>query len=156
MTVTIPWALEHARQVHCDGSFDLECDADTAFPFFSPEGEREWVTGWDPKPVFPEQIVFDRDAVFREGTAEAIWTIIDVDWQTHRAEYVRLAPASHSAHIIVKVEATESSRSQVSVSYTVTAFGENAAALLDAFSEPAYAARMQDWKRRICGLLASR
>jgi hypothetical protein len=156
MTAPIPSVLEHARQVHRDGSFDLECDADTAFPFFSPEGEREWVTGWDPKPVFPGQIVFDRDAVFREGTPEAIWTIIDVDWQSHRAEYVRFAPASHSAHIIVTVESTESSRSQVIVSYTVTAFGANAATLLEAFSAPAYAAKMQDWKRRISGLLASR
>jgi hypothetical protein len=145
-----------ARQIHCTGGFDLECDADTAFPFFSPEGERKWITGWNPQPVFPEQIVFDRDTVFREGTPEATWTIVDVDWHTHRAEYVRFAPTSHSAHVIVKVEAPELSCSQVVVSYTVTVFGENATALLDAFSESAYAAKMQDWKRRVTAVLATR
>ncbi len=155
MTTAIQSALERARQVQCVGSFDLECDAETAFPFFSPEGEREWVSGWDPKPLFPEQIVFDRDTVFREGAPEAIWTIVDVDWRAHRVEYVRFVPASHSAHIIVKVEATDWCRCQVTVSYTVTAFGENAATLLDAFSKPAYAAKMQDWKRRTIAVLAN-
>jgi hypothetical protein len=147
-----------AYQVCRTGSFGLDCDPETAFPFFSPEGECRWVSGWDPKPVFPDQIAFARDTVFREGkgTHEAVWTVVDVDWRIYRAEYVRLAPASHSAHIIVKVESTESSRSHVIVSYTVTAFGEDAATLVDSFSEPAYAAKMRDWKKRITGCLASR
>jgi hypothetical protein len=147
---------DSTRQIHASGSFDLDCDTDTAFPLFSPEGEREWVGGWNPKPMFPDQILFGRDTVFREGTPEAIWTIVDVDWQTHRAEYVRLAPASHSAHIIVKVEPEESRRSHVVVSYTVTVFGEDQARLLEAFSEHAYSAKMRDWRQRITRCLADR
>jgi hypothetical protein len=33
----------NAQQVIRTGGFDLPCDADTAFPLFSPEGERECV-----------------------------------------------------------------------------------------------------------------
>jgi hypothetical protein len=155
MIATILPVLKHAQQVYCSGSFDLDRDPDTVFPFFSPEGEREWVSGWDPKPVFPEQIVFDRDTVFREGVPEAIWTIVDVDWESHRAEYVRFV-ASHTAHIIVSVESIASIHSHVIVSYTVTAFGEEPDTLLATFSQPAYAAKMQDWKRRISSCLLGR
>jgi hypothetical protein len=155
MTATILPALKHAQQVHCSGSFDLDRDPDTVFPFFSPEGEREWVSGWDPKPVFPEKIAFDCDTVFREGAPEAIWTIVDVDWKSHRAEYVRFA-ASHSAHIVVEVESIGSIHSHVTVSYAVTAFGEDPDALLATFAEPAYAAKMQDWKCRISSCLLGR
>ena len=148
-------ATQIARQVHRVGSFALDCDADTAFPFFSPEGEREWMSDWDPKPIFPDQISFCRDTVFRQGAREAVWTIIEVDGKTHRAEYVRFAPASHTAHIVVEVESTTSGRSRVVVSYIVTAFGEDQAMLLDAFSEPAYASKMRDWKQRIISCLAN-
>jgi hypothetical protein len=146
------------RQVRRTGGFDLDCDVDTAFPLFSPAGERAWVDEWDPRPVFPDQIAFSPDTVFREGTGaeEAFWTVVNVDWQTHRAEYVRFAPASHSAHIIVKIEPAESGRSQVVVSYAVTVFGADQSCLLDTFSEDSYAAKMQKWKHSITTLLANR
>lgn len=158
MLETIPPDGLRPVQVRRTGSFDLDCDPDAAFPFFSPEGEREWVAGWSPKPVFPDQIAFERDTVFQEGgdTQPAIWTVVEVDWQTHRAEYVRLAPRSHSAHITVKIEPAGLSLSQVVVKYVITAFGEEQAALLDAFSEANYAAKMRAWRQSITNCLKKR
>ena len=140
-----------ARQVGREGGFDLNCDAETAFPLFSPQGERAWIKDWDPRPLFPDTIAFRKGTVFREGTGEedAVWTIVDADWQQHRAEYVRVAPASHTAHIVVRVEAKGAGCSHVVVSYTITAWGERAGVLLEAFSEKAYATRMQNWQRMI-------
>jgi len=154
----VAFAKESAQQISRTGSFDLPCSADTAFPLFSPEGEREWVKGWDPRPVFPDRVEFSRDTVFREGNAgeEAVWTIVDADWQAHRAEYVRVAHASHTARIVVKVEPLGPQRSTVVVSYTVTAFGENAENLLDAFSDKAYTAKMHDWQHKISAYLEKR
>ncbi|MGA7401742.1 MAG: hypothetical protein WCC99_11670 [Candidatus Sulfotelmatobacter sp.] len=142
---------ETAQQVSRTGSFELQCAVDTAFPLFSPEGERDWVKGWDPKPVFPERIAFARDTVFREGKAgeEAVWTIVDADWKMHRAEYVRVAPGSHTAHVVVQIESLAAEQSEVVVSYTVTAFGEHAKSLLEAFSDKAYVGKMRDWQEQI-------
>jgi hypothetical protein len=151
-------AHETVKQVSRTGSFELPCSADTAFPLFSPEGERDWVRGWSPTPVFPDRIEFARDTVFREGSSgeEAVWTIVDADWKTHRAEYVRLAPDSHTARIVVKVEPLGAERSRVVVNYTVTAFGERPEKFIDAFSEEAYAAKMRDWQKQISAYLESR
>ena len=142
---------ETAKQVTRVGSFELPCGADTAFPLFSPEGERVWVKGWDPRPVFPETVEFRSDTVFRtgEGTEDAVWTIVRADWQEHRAEYVRVAPESHTAHIAVKIEPVERERSHITVSYTVTAFGSDREKFLDAFSATSFADRMVNWKRQI-------
>lgn len=147
-----------AQQVRRTGSFELACAADMAFPLFSPEGERDWVNGWAPTPVFPDRIEFARDTVFREGKAgeEAVWIVVDADWKTHRAEYVRVAADSHTAHIVVKVEPVGAERSRVVVIYTVTAFGEHAASLVAAFSEEAYAAKMRDWQQQISAYLEDR
>ena len=144
-----------AKQISRSGTFDLQCTTETAFPLFSPEGERYWVKGWDPRPVFPETIAFEPETVFLEGSGdgEAVWTIIDVNQTSHRAEYVRLAPQSHAAHIVVQVEPLANSRSHVTVSYVVTAFGLNAAEMLAAFSESAYAEKMCNWQRQISSYL---
>jgi len=152
------FARETPEQVNRTGSFELPCAADIAFPLFSPQGERDWVKGWDPKPVFPEKIEFTRDTVFREGKAgeEAVWTIVDADGQAHRAEYVRVAPDSHAAHIVVKIESLAAERSKVVVRYTVTAFGKHAESLLGAFSEEAYIAKMRDWQQQISAYLEHR
>lgn len=145
-----------ARQVSRTGAFDLPCDAETAFPLFSPEGERRWIKEWDPRPCYPGTVAFARDTVFREGEGEheAVWTIVDADWQAFRAEYVRVAP-SHSAHITVRIEPLGPDRSQVTVSYTVTTFAQHAT-LLEAFSETAYAAKMQNWQTQLREFLIHR
>jgi hypothetical protein len=147
-----------AQQVSRTGSFDLTCSAEAAFPLFSPEGERQWVKGWNPQPLFPEEIEFRRDTVFRQGAGEeeAVWTIIDADWETYRAEYIRVATASHTAHILVAIESLASQRCRVTVSYTITAFGAHRQHLLDAFSETAYAAKMSKWQRQINECLETR
>lgn len=155
---TISFARGTARQINRTGSFELSCSADTAFPLFSPEGEREWIDGWGPTPVFPDTIEFRRDTVFREGPPgeEAIWTIVEADWQTHRAEYVRVAPESHAGRVVVQIEPLGAERSKVVVAYTITVFGEHSASIIEAFSEEAYAAKMSDWQKRISAYLKSR
>jgi hypothetical protein len=144
-------SIRAAQQVTRTRGFDLDCDADTAFPLFSPQGEREWIQEWDPRPVFPDTIAFRKGTVFRQGTGaeHALWTIVDADCQQHRAEYVRVAPASHTAHIVVRVDAKGAKCSHVVVSYTITAWGEHAGSLLEAFSENAYATKMRNWQRMI-------
>lgn len=146
-----------AQQISRTGGFDLDCNPDAALPLFTPEGERKWIKTWNPRPVFPATIEFRRDTVFREGTGddEALWTILDADRQTHRAEYVRLAPGSHAAHIVVTIEPLPAGRSHVTVSYTVTAFGDRAARVLEGFSESAYAQKMRGWRKMIGEHLAS-
>jgi hypothetical protein len=140
-----------AEQVMRSGEFELPCSAEVAFPLFSPEGERVWIKDWDPRPVFPESIEFRADTVFRqgEGDGSALWIIVDVDWASHRAEYVRVAPASHAAHLVVKIDGVGPERCRAHVEYRITAFAEHGYSLLETFSETAYATRMQNWKRQI-------
>ena len=142
---------EPAQQVSRTGSFELPCSAEIALPLFTPEGERGWIRTWNPRPLFPATIAFRRDTVFREGSGdeEAVWTIVDADLQTHRAEYVRVAAASHAARIVVKIDPVAEVRCQVTVSYTVTAFGEHPESLLEAVSEAAYAEKMRRWQQQI-------
>lgn len=142
-------SLTLARQVWRTGEFELDCSALVAFPLFSPEGERKWIATWNPRAVFPETIEFRRHTVFRQGSGaeEAVWMIVDVDWDEHRAEYVRVAAGYHAAHIVVKIEDRDENSCVVAVSYTVTVLGEGD--LLEGFTESAYEERMRKWQLQI-------
>jgi hypothetical protein len=67
-----------------------------------------------------------------------------------------VAPASHSAHIVVEVQPLTSENSRVIVTYAITIFGKGSATLLEAFSESAYAEKMRNWQRQISAHLDSR
>ena len=83
------------EQVVREGSFELDTSADKALLFFTPEGERAWVKGWDPKPLYPPQanVAFKTNAVFRvdQDQERSLWTIVDADLQEHIAEYIYLS-----------------------------------------------------------------
>lgn len=147
-----------AEQVTRSGGFDLACDANTAFPFFSPEGERGWVDGWDPQPVFPAaaEVAFASNAVFRleMGGERSVWVVLDVDHQTHVAEYVYVVEGSRVPRVRVEVTAVAEQRCRVAVSYTITALSEAGNEYVRAFTEEAYAQKMLDWQRRVSAVLA--
>lgn len=147
-----------AEQVTRSGEFELPCDADTAFPFFSPEGERRWVDGWNPQPVFPaaDGVTFATDAVFRleMGGERSVWVVLNVDLRARVAEYVYVVENSRVARVRVEATTVVAERSAVAVSYTITALSEGGNEFVREFTEEAYAQKMRDWQKRVSAVLA--
>ncbi len=140
-------------QVIRDESFELNTNADKALQFFTPEGERAWVNGWDPKPVYPAQkgVVFQTNAVFRlsgDGD-ESIWTILEANLKEHIAEYVYVVEGGRVSRVRVQVEPLTASRCRVHVRYVHTAISEKGLHFIAAVTEAAYAQKMQDWQRLV-------
>ena len=122
MTTALTTASEIRSEQH--GSFELALSAESAFPLFSPEGERIWVPGWNPTPVFPvdDGVRWQTDAVFtleREGEL-LTWWIVDVDLSALRASYVYFAPG-RVVRVNVQVESTGARKCRVNVTYLITA-----------------------------------
>jgi hypothetical protein len=110
-----PQSKETAGQVVREGSFELDASAQTALVLFTPEGERFWVKGWDPKPVYPprEGVVFKANSVFRvdQGGEHSLWTIVEADLQAHVAEYIYVVEGERLSRVRVQVEPLAAQRS---------------------------------------------
>ena len=144
--------LNHAEQITRDGEFELPCAADTAYPLFSPEGEKHWVPGWSAKPVFPvNKMPLETETVFMtdEPHGPAMWMIAAADKRTRRTEYVAFEPKTHCGHITVRVEVIAAERCRVHARYTITAFGEHKKEFMQAFNQEAFGERMLRWKEWI-------
>ena len=148
-------ALDFHTEQH--GSFDLAFSAENAFPLFSPEGERIWVPGWTPIPVFPADMVvrWQTDAVFtlERGGELLTWWIVEVDQAAHRASYVYFAPG-RVVRVNVNVASTGAHSCRVNVIYVITA--TSAEGERHVTEGCAMDSKMKEWKRLIETSLAGR
>ncbi|HXZ12753.1 MAG TPA: hypothetical protein VEG64_10195 [Candidatus Sulfotelmatobacter sp.] len=144
-------------QIVREGSFELNTTAEKALPFFTPEGERAWAEGWDPKPIYPAQkdVAFETNAVFRlgHGEHESIWTILKADPEKHVAEYVYVVLGERVSRVRVVVEPLAANRCRVRVRYVHTALSEGGMQVISAMTEEAYAQKMLDWQRMVGALI---
>ena len=85
------------------GSFALPIPAAEAIGFFTPEGERSWVPGWNPtylgdQPTETPGTVF----VTSHGDADIIWIIHNIDRHAHTSMYSRVPLDTKLARVHVK------------------------------------------------------
>ncbi len=140
-------------QVVREGSFELDTSAERALHFFTPEGERAWVQGWDPKPVYPPQatVAFQANSVFRldHGGERSLWTIVAADLHNRVAEYIYVVEGERLSRVRVQVEPLGQRRCRVRVQYVHTATSESGLQFVASVSEEAYAQKMRDWQRMV-------
>jgi hypothetical protein len=149
---------EHAAaQIIREGSFELDTTPDKALQFFTPEGERAWVDGWDPKSVYPAQkaVTFQTNAVFRldDGEEHAIWTILEANAEEHIAEYVYVVQGERLSRVRVRIEPLAGSRCRVHVRYVHTAISDKGLRFTASVTEEAFARKMADWRRRVSAVI---
>jgi hypothetical protein len=141
------------EQVVREGSFELDTSADRALLFFTPEGERTWVKGWDPKPVYPPQagVVFKANSVFRvdQDGEHSLWTIVEADLQEHIAEYIYVVEGERLSRVRVHIEPLSEQHCRVRVHYVHTATSEKGLHFLVSVTEESHAQKMRDWHRMV-------
>jgi len=141
------------QQVVREGSFELDISAGRALPLFTPEGERVWAKGWDPKPIFPpeQSVAFKANSVFRldHGRERSLWTILEADPQKYIAEYVCVVEGVRLSRVRVRIQPRGEERCRVHVRYVHTATSEKGLRFVASVTEQAYAQKMLDWQRMV-------
>jgi hypothetical protein len=144
-----------ATRVERTGDFVLPVPPEQALQFFSPEGERSWVAGWDPEYLHPGEPSTAPGTVFRtaHGDEETLWLILGYSPAQGDAEYVRVTPGSRMGTVRVRCRAEGESGSRIIVTYTLTALSEAGNAVLADLTESHYARMLEDWRQRVTGML---
>lgn len=122
--------VSDAVRLDARGDFHLPVAPAAAFPMFDPVREAEWAEGWRIDAVHPRPFHFEPDAVFEvpgpHGVTE-VWTVIAVDADACRVEYLAVAGRDLVRRVTVTCEA-EGAGTRVRVHYRVTAWTEAGAA----------------------------
>ena len=128
-----------------------------AFTFFTPEGERAWAEGWDPRYHHPEDGALERGMVFTTGagTEHTIWTVIRLD-PPNLVEYVRTTPGSRTGTVLVQMSALGGDRTRVTVVYSLASLGPEGEKVLRGLDEGAFRRYIESWEASIAQALAPR
>jgi hypothetical protein len=123
-----------------------------AFRLFTPRGEQEWAHGWQPR--FPAASPDDTEpgTVFETAAhgQHTIWLVIDRE-PGERISYARVTPGHQAGTVTVDISA-DGDRSEVEVTYELTALSDTADGELRGFGA-SYQAYLQSWQEAIAALL---
>jgi hypothetical protein len=139
------------RHLHASHRIVVEAPVDQAFMFFTPAGEELWVDGWQPTYVHPGDGRTEAGMVFTTGRNDelTIWTLADFDRLAHSARYLRCTPASRTGLVEVRCAALDAGRTEVWVSYTLTALNAVGERALEDYEGGNFAAMIDGWAREI-------
>jgi hypothetical protein len=133
------------------GRFRISLPLAQAMAWVTPEGERRWVSGWEPRYLHPQgtpslapHTVFTTD----HHDEHSIWIVLRFSAEDGVAEYVRLTPGSRVG--VVTVTGTErDGGTDVEVTYRMTSLSADGERALAAMSADGYAAMLREWETLI-------
>lgn len=152
--VSAPSGTE-ALSISRTGTVDVACPPADAFGYFTPDGERLWVPGFDPEYLHPLSGDQGPGAIFTttHGGEHTVWMILRFSPVEGVAEYARVTPGSRRGIVRVRIEPTGSSSSRATVSYELTSLSDAGRVALTAMTTKEYSDMLEDWERRIAAVL---
>jgi hypothetical protein len=137
------------------GAVRVPLPPDEAFVLFTPRGEEQWVTGWQPR--FPAPAADDTEpgTVFETAAHGEVTTWVVLDREPGcQISYARVTPGSRAGTVAVRLDADGAGRSIVNVTYTLTALSAAGGRELAEFAA-AYPAFLASWEEAITAFLAA-
>jgi len=140
-----------ASHVELSGRVRVAAPVAQAFPFFTPEGERTWVPGWEPEYLHPRDGALGEGLTFRtrhQGEDAILWFVSRYDAARGAIEYLRVTPESRMGTVAVQCRAVDASATDATITYRLTALSPSGEAVLDAFAGE-FDAMLASWERAI-------
>jgi hypothetical protein len=134
--------------VTCRGSFEVSIDADRAIELFTPEGERAWAEGWDPRYPDPDADLQAAGTAFttRGAHGQLLWLITAAG--DSAISYARFDPRGIVGAIEVGCAPVSGGATRVEVTYRLTAAHEAVRAELAEFAR-SYDDYLASWRLAI-------
>jgi hypothetical protein len=118
------------RALH--GSFPLPCPPEAALPLFTPEGERDWVPGWNP--TYLSGATDEAGAVWTTDLHGVRATWVTVVREDRHVRYSRVSTNGTAGLVDVRC-ASDGAGTRVHVTYDLTATGGGGARVLAQFAD---------------------
>jgi [ribosomal protein S18]-alanine N-acetyltransferase len=132
------------------GVLRLQLPFARALALLTPEGERQWVKGWVPEYLHPQEPApFPvPGTAFRtfHGGEETLWLVLAFDAARGASDYLRFTPASRIGTVSVRVRAAGENATEADVTYRTTALSTAGNRVLQELTADRYAAMLREWE----------
>jgi hypothetical protein len=142
------------RRFRDTAAISVPLPAKEAMLLFTARGERRWAEGWDPDFPAGEPTQEDEGTVWitSAGDRSTYWVVAAKD--PDRVRYARTTPGFAAGTVEVRLRGSDARRTEVEVTYDLTALTEDGAGELDAFAAR-YGDEIGEWETAIAAALAT-
>lgn len=131
-------------------AFEMAIPIAALFQLFSPEGEKQWVPGWDYENVMGTTELSE-DYVFLtkthdHRTTDAIWIVKKYDPKSHFVQFYKIEPEDKIGVVTVQCTELEAERTKVQITYKYIALSATGERFVSEFSESAYEEFIGQWQ----------
>jgi hypothetical protein len=146
-----------AAHLDVAGVVRLDADMAAALWYFTPEGEREYVPGWEPEYLHPGDGVLQEGLTFRteHGDETTIWFVSRYDPAAGAVDYIRLTPGSRVGRVTVRLTPLAPQRTEVTIAYALTSLSLEGDRRLERFATE-FDGTLEEWERTLASLIARR
>jgi len=136
-----------SRSIRLVGAIKLKGSIEAVFRLFSPQGEKQWVPGWDPEFIHPPGADWKKGLIFRtrEEKGDAVWIVTQFDPARHDVEYHRVEPELYVARIRVQCTRAAESITKASINYEFVGLSQYGNSEIAKMTQKSYDQKMKHW-----------
>jgi len=118
-------------------------------PLFCPVRELDWCESWNPKVVFSQSGLVEKDCIFitEQGETEVVWIVTDYDINKGHVEMFYHVPEVLITKLEIQLSAINSKQSKAVITYSKTSLSTLGNKLLNAFTKESYDTMMDSWEK---------
>ncbi len=135
-------------------SITVNAPIDETLPLFTAKGECLWIADWKPIYVYPASGEPMTGMIWKtlshdENPTDDIWITTNYDTQQHTASYVKVTPNTLVTHVDIDCTAIDNTKTQVQITYTLTALSPLGQPHIKKLTKPHYDAWIQSWEKAV-------
>jgi hypothetical protein len=143
----------HVRR---SGLVRVAAPVETAFPLFTPLGEKLWAPGWDPAFHHPADGTPVAGMAFSTANSDGApthWVLVDWDPERHVVRYARMTPGLRVGTVEVTCRTAGPAATAAQITYDLTAISDVGDADLATWTKEWFAGFLQEWEGEIARAL---
>ncbi len=125
-------------------------------PLYCPVRELDWVESWDPKTVYSQSGLVEKDCIFitTHGDKEVVWIVTDYDVEAGYVAMFYHIPEIVITKLEIQLSQENPHTTKALLTYSKTSLGVEGNKILETFTQEAYDLMMQSWEKAMNHYLA--
>ncbi|WP_303918005.1 hypothetical protein [Draconibacterium sediminis] len=126
-------------------------------PLYCPVRELDWCENWNPKTVYSNSGLVEKDCIFitPDGETDIVWIVTDYDTEKGHVEMFYHVPQVLITKLEIQVTALTENKTEVVLTYRKTSLSEKGDKILEEFTKEEYDIMMYSWEKAMNHYLAT-
>ncbi|KJF42091.1 hypothetical protein [Draconibacterium sediminis] len=126
-------------------------------PLYCPVRELDWCENWNPKTVYSNSGLVEKDCIFitPDGETDVVWIVTDYDTEKGHVEMFYHVPQVLITKLEIQVTALSENKTEIVLTYSKTSLSEKGDKILEKFTKEEYDIMMDSWEKAMNHYLAT-